>query len=55
MSRLFAGDSQQEDYYFDEAQGDIITLTVSGIRDLGTGDIPMDFGDGESVVIEMNE
>ena len=55
MAKIEAGKSLKENYYFDNATGDIISITISGFYSLGGTGLPDSFGGGEYVTIALGE
>lgn len=55
MDDIKAGGSLRENYYFDNAKGEIQSVTISGIHILDNRGLPTDFGGGSSVTIELSE
>jgi len=55
MSKIEAGKSLKENYYFDTATGDIVSITISGFYNLGNSGLPDSFGGGEYVTVELYE
>ena len=53
MEKLDAGDSLTAKYYFDNADGELQSVTISGINELGNEGLPVDFSGGGSVTIDM--
>lgn len=54
MGQLSAGDSGSDNYYFDTATGDLLSVTISGINVLSQQGLPSDFSGGGSATIEFN-
>ena len=53
MEIIGAGGSHTAKYYFDSAAGELQSVTISGINELGEGGLPTDFSGGGSVTIDM--
>ena len=53
MEMLNAGDSLTAKYYFDNAAGELQSVTISGINELDARGLPVDFSGGGSVTIDM--
>ena len=50
-STILAGGSVSDNYYFDTAEGDLVSITISGINTLSERGLPSDFSGGGSVTI----
>jgi len=53
MEMLNAGDSLTVKYYFDNAAGELQSVTISGINELDARGLPVDYSGGGSVTIDM--